>query len=139
MRIRMNWFRNLLPAVSERGSKHSPTMIAVGLIILVAKSYWSAMPVMSGMALITLGATLAVASRFRCSPALPALIAAHFLLYSMLYLLFIGAVLHAAFAKSNGGLGFLQALDLAVSILPMATAIRISIRCIAGGVDAPAR
>jgi hypothetical protein len=114
-------------------------MIALGLIILVSNTYWSAVPVISGMALITLGATLAVASRFRCSAALPALIAAHLLVYSALYLLFVGATLHAAFMTSMNGLRFVQALDLGMSIVPIVAAARIAIAAIAGGWDAPAR
>lgn len=114
-------------------------MIAVGLIFLVANSYSSAIPVTCGMALIALGATLVVVSRFRRSPALPAVIAAHLLVYISLYLLLVGAVLHAAFAKSTSGLSLVQSLDLAMSVGPMVRAIRIVIGSIAGGADAPAR
>jgi hypothetical protein len=135
----MNRFRNTLSVETGRFLRHGPAMIAVGLIFLVANTYWSAVPVTSGMALIALGATLVVASRFRCSLALPALIAAHLLVYSALYFLFVGAVLHAAYFTSTSGLSLVQALDLAMSIVPIVAAARIAIASIAGSGDAPVR
>jgi hypothetical protein len=135
----MIWFRYPSSNAFERLSKHGPAMIAVGLICLFANSYSSAIPVTSGMALIALGATLAVVSRFRQSPALPAVIVAHLLVYLSLYLLLVGAVLHAAFAQSTTGLNLLQSLDLAMSVGPIGGAVRIAIGSIAGGGDAPAR
>jgi hypothetical protein len=135
----MTWFRYPVSAALERISTRGPAMIAVGLVLLVANSYSSAIPVTSGMGLIALGSTLAVVSRFRCSPALPAVIVAHLLVYISLYLLLIGAVLHAAFAKSTGGLSLLQSLDLAISVGPIVGAVRIAIGSVAEGGDAPAR
>jgi hypothetical protein len=135
----MRWFRNPLSAVFGRSSKLGPAMIAVGLTLLVANACSPAVPVITGMALIALGATLVVASRFRCSPALPLLVGAHLLVYSTLYLLFVGANFHAAFAKSTGGPGFVQLLDLALSIGPIVAAAWIAIGAIAGGGDAPTR
>jgi hypothetical protein len=135
----MAWCRYPSSDAFERLGKHGPAMIAVGLIFLVANCYYSTIPVTSGMALIALGATLAVVSRFRRSPALPAVIVAHLLVYLSLYLLFVGAVLHAAFAKPTGGLSFLQSLDLAMSVGPMVGAVRIAIGLITGRGGAPAR
>jgi hypothetical protein len=135
----MTWFRYPSSDAFERLRKHGPVIIAVGLIFLVANSYSSAIPVTSGMALIALGSTLAVFSRFRRSPALPAVIVAHLLVYLSLYLLLVGAVLHAAFAKSTGALSLLQSLDLAMSVGPILGAVRIAIGSIAGRGHAPAR
>ena len=135
----MAWCRYSSSDAFGRLGKHGPAMIAVGLIFLVANCYYSTIPVTSGMALIALGATLAIVSRFRCSPALPALIAAHSFVYSTLYLLMVGAVLHAAFAKSATGLSLLQTLDLAMSMGVIAGAVRIAIVSITGGRDARAR
>jgi hypothetical protein len=135
----MNWLRNPLSAVFERSSKHGPEMIAFGLTLLVANAYSSAVPVITGMALIALGATLAVASRFRCSPALPILIGAHLLVYFTLYLLFVGAIFHAAFVKSTGGPTVVQALDLVLSVAPIVAALRSAIGAVVGGGDAPTR
>jgi hypothetical protein len=142
----LRWVRNALESfrkpsavINRRLTRHGPALIAVGLICLVANTYASAVPVISGMALITLGATLAVASRFRRSPAFAWLIVAHLLVYSSLYLLFVGAVLHASFMQSSSGLSLLQSLDFALSMAPMVAAIRIALAEIAGGGDAPAR
>jgi hypothetical protein len=126
----MRWLRN-----HESG----PGLIAVGLILLLANGYSQAIPAITGMSLIALGATLAIASRFRRSSALPAVIVAHMLVYLSLYLLLGGAILHAAFAKSATGLSLLQSLDLAMSVGPIVGAIRIAIGAIAEGGDAPAR
>jgi hypothetical protein len=135
----MLWFRYPLSSAFERLSKHGPAMIAVGLIVIVANAYYPPVPVLTGMALIALGATLVVVSRFRRSPALPAVIVTHLLVYFSLYLLLVGAILHAAFAKSATGLSFLQSLDLAMSVGPIVGAVRIAFGSIAGGGDAPAR
>lgn len=133
----MIWFRYPVSAALERLSKHGPALIAVGLIFLVANSFSSAIPVISGMALVALGATLVVVSRFRGSPALPAVIAAHLLVYLSLYLLFVGAVMHAAFAKSTSGVSPLQILDVALSVGPIAAAVRVALAVIAERGDAP--
>ena len=39
---------------------------------------------------------------------MPAITAAHLFVYSALYLLFVGAVFHSAFAKPDGGMTLLQ-------------------------------
>jgi hypothetical protein len=56
-----------------------------------------------------------------------------------LYLLFVGAVFHAAFVKPNGDMTLLQIIDLGLSIVPMGAAIRIALDAMARGGDAPAR
>jgi hypothetical protein len=124
--------------ISMRNGGLGPALIAVGLIVLLAEPYSSRAPIVTAMALIALGATLATAWRYRCSPALPALIAAHLLVYSTLYVLLVGAVLHAAFAKS-AGLDFLQVFDLGLSVGLMVAAIRIALLAIAGDGNVRAR
>jgi hypothetical protein len=124
---------------SFRNHESGPIVIAGGLGLLIVYFYCGAMPIITAVALIAFGATLGIASRFRSSLALPALIAAHLVVYVSLYLLFVGAVLHAAFAKSTGGLGLVQVLDLALSIGLMVAAVRVAIDSLAGRGDAPAR
>jgi hypothetical protein len=114
-------------------------LIAFGLCMLLADAYRPVLPEVTGIALIALGATLAVVWRFRRSPALPAVIVAHLLVYLSLYLLLVGAILHAAFAKSTGGLSLLQSLDLAMSGGPIVGAVRIAIDSLAGRRDSPAQ
>ena len=115
------------------------TRIALGLAVLLASAYWPALPVMTGMALIALGATFAVVSRFRCSPVRRHLFAAHLFVYSTLYLLFVGAVLHAVMARPGNGLSLSQGLDLVLSIVLIVAATRIVLMAIAGDGDVPAR
>jgi hypothetical protein len=116
-----------------------PVLIAVGLGLLIADGYCRAMPVISAVAIIALGATRVVGLRFGNSPARQALVAAHLVVYSSLYLLFVGAVIHAAFVKPAAGLSILQAMDLTTSALPIIASIRIALGSIAAGGDAPAR
>jgi hypothetical protein len=133
--IHMQSRHTLLLAIFEPRTKQGPALIAVGLVVLLAAEYWSGIPVISGMALIALGATLAVASRFRCSPALPVVIVANLSVYSALYLLFVGAVFHFAFAKPDGSMTLLQGVDLGLSIVPMVAAVRMALSAIAGDED----
>jgi hypothetical protein len=131
--------QTLLPAVLERHRNQGPGLIALGLLALLAAEYWSWIPIITGVALIALGATLAVHSRFRSSPALPTLVAAHLLVYLSLYFLFLGAVFHAAFAKPTVSMPPLQCVDLGLSIVPMVAAIRIALSAFAGHQDVATR
>ena len=135
----MRWLGNRLPAAIQRGKERGPALIAVGLIVLLADAYWPAIPVVTSMAFIAMGASLTVVSRFRYSPAQRAMMAANLFTYSTLYLLFVGAVVHSAMAPSVNGLSRLQGLDLALSIAPMIAAVRIAVAAIAGDEDVPAR
>jgi hypothetical protein len=137
--IHMQHRHTPLPAIFELRSKQGPTLIAVGLVMLLAAEYWSRIPVISGMALIAMGATVAIASRFRYSSALPALVTTQLFVYLILYMLFVGAVLNAVFAKSHGGMTLFQVVDLGLSIVPMTAAIRMALAAIAGDRDIPAR
>jgi hypothetical protein len=70
-----------------------------------------------------LGATGATTSRLkRDRTALP-ILAVHSLAYASLYLLFVGARVHASAAGSVAGLRLAQSLDLAASLGPMALAV----------------
>jgi hypothetical protein len=129
----------LLLAIFEPRSNQGPTLIAAGLVVLLAAEYWSGIPVISGTALIALGATLAVVSRFRYSSTLPALVITQLFVYLILYMLFVGAVIHAAFAKIDGSMTLLQGFDVGLSVMPMIAAVRIAIAAIAADGDVPAR
>jgi hypothetical protein len=135
----MHLLRHQLPAMVELNSDHAPRVIAVGLVVLLANSFWPALPVMSGISLVALGATLSVVTRFRSSPARPYLIAAHSFVYFTLYLLVIGAVLHASMAQPGDGLRLVQAIDLLLSMVPMVAAIRAALTASAADEDVPAR
>jgi hypothetical protein len=100
----------------------APLLIAAGLTGLLASILFPAVPVVTAMAVLTLGATNSTLARFRGSSALPTLMLAHAAVYLSLYVLLIGATLHAALPTLRLSVG--TALDLVASILPMALAIR---------------
>jgi hypothetical protein len=102
----------------------SAPLIAVGLTILIAAVWIPALPVVTAMALLALGATNATLRRFRRSPTLVPALVLHATTYVGLYALCIGATLHAATNPSAQGLGASETLDLAASTLPMAVALQ---------------
>jgi hypothetical protein len=97
-------------------------LIAAGLVILIAAGNWPLLPAVTGMALVVLGATLATVERFQGTPALVPVLFAHVAIYGGLVALFVGASLHRA-AESAGGAGWRLAIDLALSIVPLAATI----------------
>jgi hypothetical protein len=101
-----------------------PLLIAVGLAGLLASASLPAVPVVTAMAILSLGATDATLARFRHSPALVPIMLLHAATYTALYGLFVGATLHAAATSAGQGVNAWAALDLAVSTLPMAFVIR---------------
>ncbi len=102
-----------------------PLLIAVGLGGVLASTWLPAMPVVTAMAILTLGATDAMLVRFRHSPAFVPIILLHAATYAALYGLFLGAALHAATTTAaDHGLNAWAVLDVAASTFPMAFAIR---------------
>lgn len=106
----------------------APTLIGTGLLLLFASVSWPMLPTVTGMTLIGLGATGATAERFRGTPALVPVLVVHMAIYGGLYALFVGATLHAA-ARTNAGIGFLAAIDLAASLGPVTAVL-----CVLGDV-----
>jgi hypothetical protein len=135
----MRRFSNSCPRANAPIATHGPSLIAVGLVVLLATILEPGLPAVTGMACVALGASIAVVSRFRGSRALRPVIAAHLLIYASLYLLFVGAVYHASAENGAMEMSAVQALDLALSIVPIVAAARISIAAVVGGGDAPAR
>lgn len=111
---------NLPPA------ERAPILIAAGLAMILAAAWVPAMPVVTAMAILTVGATEATLARFRGSPAVVPVLLMNVATYVSLYGLFIGATMHAAAAASPVGLGLWAALDLAASVLPMAVVLHRS-------------
>lgn len=95
--------------------------IAVGLAALLVALFFQSHPACTGMSLVALGATAATSKRLRQSPARTPLLLSHGLVYSAIYLLFIGSTLDAA-TRLAGGLSPFARLDLAASLMPMAVA-----------------
>jgi hypothetical protein len=109
------------------------------LVILLSTYRWSSLPVLSGMSLIALGAMIEANARFGHISRLRPLVAIHAAVYANLYLIFVGAVCHAALAGPNRGLSLLQSIDLVASVAPMAVAARLVMETLSGSGDAPAR
>ena len=102
-----------------------PRLIALGLTLLLASLQIPAIPVVTAMAIVTLGATQSTLARFRQSPALPTVLLFHAALYLSLYVTFVCALLYGPTEASAHALSLLKALDLAMSIAPMAIALQI--------------
>jgi hypothetical protein len=91
------------------------------------------------MSIVALGATLAVVARFDHADRFRPIIAVHAVTYANLYLVFVGAVCHAALTGPRHGLSWLQGLDLLVSVAPMVMAARLALAALAGGESRAAR
>ena len=96
-----------------------PPLILAGLAALILVTAFPEVPAITALSILTLGATNATLDRFRNAPAITTALLLHAATYIAVYTLFIGATLYAA---ATGALGTLVALDLALSILPMAIA-----------------
>jgi hypothetical protein len=114
-------------AVEWAGLVPGPTLIAAGLGVLMAAAWLPAMPVTTGAALVALGATGAVVRQFRTSAHLRIALAAHLFVYVSLYLIFVGAVTHAALAGPRNGLSFLKGLDFGMSAGLMLLVVKLSL------------
>jgi hypothetical protein len=120
--------------VGSPSAAGGPLLIAVGLAGLVASAWLPGVPVVTSMAVLTLGATDATLARFRQSPALVSVTLLHAAVYLALYGMFIGATLHAAASGLPAALHARVALDLLTSTLPMAVAFRrvMGVLCLQG-------
>ena len=111
-------------------AERAPILIAAGLATLLAAAWFPAMPVVTAMAILTLGATDSTLARFRGTPAIVPVILLHTAAYVTLYVLFLGAALHAATATAAAGPSVWATLDLAASAVPMAIAIQRIAGCL---------
>jgi hypothetical protein len=120
----------LLRAASRRTTPSTsstpiaPLCIGAGISILLAQIVWTTMPVATAFALIALGATVTT-TRICKSQSSRICFAAQLLVYSSLYLLVIGAICDSAARSPNSGLTFSQIVDLSLSAIVMANAIRM--------------
>jgi hypothetical protein len=113
-----------------RNTQFSPVLIGVGLAILLAAAYWPSAPAVTAMAIIALGATDAMVSRFRDSAAALPIMVLHGLTYVLLYSIFVGARLHVLAAATTTGVNGLSMLDLAASSFPMTVALSRIFSCL---------
>src|SRR5215213_2218886 len=113
-----------------RNTQSGPLLIGVGLVILFGASYSLSAPVVTPLAIIALGGTDAVTSRFRGSPAAVPILVLHAMVYAVLYALFIGARLQVPADAQPIGLRGLVTLDLFVSAFPMSIALKRISSCL---------
>jgi amino acid transporter len=111
-----------LPTFRPRG----PTLIAIGIGILIAAPWWPGLPVISAVAFVSFGATVATADRIRNLPNKSGLITIHTMLYVALYFLFVAAVFQMDLRPDHQR-SLMRWADLAVSIAPMAAVLRRTI------------
>jgi hypothetical protein len=98
--------------------------IGLGLVILIAAAWWPDAPLVTAIAIIALGATDAMVSRFRGSTMAWPIMALHGTIYMMLYVLFVGARIHVPATALTPGVGRLSMLDLIASAYPMSIALK---------------
>lgn len=101
--------------------------IFAGLVLLVIALTSRCVPACTGMALVALGATAATVERYQASPARGTLLVAHQLIYTSIYLLFVGAAFDAA-VRSGIPLSWTAKVDLTASLAVVAIAARDAIR-----------
>lgn len=104
----------------------APMAMAFGVAWLLIGTLWPGTPVVTAMALVTLGATGALVVRLRRSSHSLPVLAAHAFVYGALYAIFVGAELHAANATSGPRLSWLVLVDVALSIVPMLAAANMT-------------
>jgi hypothetical protein len=107
--------------------------------MLLAAAWCPAVPVVTAMALIALGATAVVIDRCRRAAAWRGVAALHLTVYTSLYLLFVGAMYHAAFTATQDGFTLLQRIDLAASAAIMVLVVRLSLAVVTRNSDAAQR
>lgn len=123
-------------------ARHGSGLIGIGLAIQIAATWWPAAPVVTAMSLVALGATALTIARVCRHWAAAFVLALHLTIYVGLYLLFVGALCHAATAGPRPGWHSWQMLDLGLSIWPMALALRWALAAIlssTSGEDATTR
>jgi hypothetical protein len=124
-----------LPSFQTIGESRSPAiasaLIGGGLALMILAAWLPIVPVVTGVAMIALGSTELTLARFRDAAVFVPALVLHAATYALLYALFVGAQLHTSHAAPLARISDLATLDLAISIVPMA----IALRRIAGGLQ----
>jgi len=68
-----------------------PELITLGLLLILGTPFWSVLPAITGVALIALGATRTVASRWLAQPGGKWMLGGQFCAYTLLWALCAGA------------------------------------------------
>ena len=99
-------------------------LVSIGLTLLIASSFWTRTPVITALAIVTLGATDLTILRFRRSTAYLGVIVLHALTYTALYGTMVGARIHASASSPYPGMSAWLVADFVCSVLPIWLAIR---------------
>ncbi|HEX3598651.1 MAG TPA: hypothetical protein VHU84_00835 [Lacipirellulaceae bacterium] len=102
----------------------APVLITFALATLLASFWLTGLPLVTTMAVLTLGATFATVDRFRHAEALGSIMSLHAATYLSLYVMFVCATLYAPSSDVTHGLGRATGVDLGLSVLPMAISLR---------------
>jgi hypothetical protein len=121
---------SLRSSVDSTSRLSGTTLISAGLITLIALTFWPRAPIVSTVAIITLGATEVTLARFRGTAILIPVAMLHGTTYAGIYAILVGAALHSASASSAAAIGIWTALDLAASVLPMTVALQHIFICL---------
>lgn len=105
----------MVSAALQHATRHGPWLIVLGVLILAASMAGLVAPLLSGVALMALGATATLAQRTGGDRTL---IIAQTALYCGLYAMFVGAAFHPGSRAAIHGPALLA--DLSVSLLIMA-------------------
>ena len=127
-----------LPVSNSTGRKttlapSATACIGLGLALQIAATWWPIAPVVTALALVALGATSATVSRLANNRAAAPLLLAHLAIYSLLYVVYVGAVWHGAHSGARQGWHFWQWLDVALSFAPMFVSLRLVYVALTGG------
>jgi hypothetical protein len=113
---------------SVNAGQVAPALITCGLAVLLAHALLPEIPVLTAIALISLGATIATTKRLDHPRSSRPVLAAHLLCYAAIYLLSVGAVLDGSLCEPpSAGLTVARYLDLCFSAGLMAFIARICV------------
>jgi len=134
--VRINLHHQCTSAIA---SCLSPSLIAVGMVALLANALWHSLPVAVPFSLVALGATTATIYRLRHSGALSCTVVIHLTVYLSLYVLLIGAICNAASRSHAAGLTISQLIDLGLSTAIMAHVAKNCVASLVRATDASVR
>jgi hypothetical protein len=104
----------------------APMALGLGLAMLAGAIFWR-LPALTGMALVTLGATVLTLERFRFNPWMPLILVAHGAIYGSLYALAVAAT--SSGPRAEGGSSLVAGADLATSLVIMTAAGLVVATC----------
>ena len=112
------------PLAIARRPRLGAGLVAVGLSVMAAMSWWQSAPVAAAAALVALGATYITIDDFGRHPAFLTIAASHLLVYGTLISLFAGSLVHKVGTRQSGW-QWNQLMDLAAG----ATAVILAAQC----------